>query len=312
MLIAVRFLFGAAEAGIYPTASRAIYSWIPPRDRGAAQGTLFIGSRLGAAFGLSVVSFTIAAFGWRGTFFALAAIGIGLAVLWLSWFRNTPEEKRGVSDAELAYIRAGAAPGAAAAAPASSLWSADTALLGVQYFASNFTFFIAFTWLLPYLQSQYRLSAVEAGTYASIPLYLGAAGNWLSGMLVDALYRRGYGRRSRLIPAMLGFGLGVAGLLAAPAMQTVGAAVTCFALATLGVDMTLSPSWTTCQDIAGPRTGVLSGAMNMVGNLGSFVSSVTFPALLQSTGSAAAYFYVAALLNVLAMLCWMRIRRAHP
>lgn len=308
MLIAVRFLFGAAEAGIYPTASRAIYSWIPPRDRGAAQGTLFVGSRLGAAFGLSVVSFTIAIFGWRGTFFALGAIGVVLATIWLAWFRNTPEEKRGVSAAELSYIRADAGWSASPAAAAASLWNVDAVLLGVQYFASNFTFFIAFSWLLPYLQTQYELSAVEAGTYASIPLYFGAAGNWVSGMLVDALYRRGYGTRSRLIPALLGFGFGVAGLLAAPAMQSVGAAVICFAVATLGVDMTLSPSWTTCQDVAGPRTGVLSGAMNMVGNIGSFVSSVTFPALLQSTGSAAAYFYVAAGLNVIAILCWTRIR----
>lgn len=310
MLIAIRFLFGAAEAGIYPTASRAIYSWVPPRDRGAAQGTLFIGSRLGAAFGLSVVSFTIAAFGWRGTFLALAAIGIGLAVVWMSWFRNTPEEKRGVSEAERAYIRSGAAPGGTAP-PVSSLWRLDIALLGVQYFASNFTFFIAFTWLLPYLQSHYGLTAVEAGTYASIPLYFGAVGNWASGTVVDALYRRGYGRRSRQIPAVLGFALGVAGLLAAPAMQSVSSAVVCFAVATLGVDMTLSPSWTTCQDIAGPRTGVLSGAMNMVGNLGSFVSSVTFPAVLQSTGSAAAYFYVAAFLNLIAVVCWFRIRSAR-
>ena len=75
MLIAVRLLFGLAEAGIYPTASRAIYSWIPPPDRGRAQGLLFIGSRVGAAFGLSVVSVAMAMFGWRGTFWALGGVG---------------------------------------------------------------------------------------------------------------------------------------------------------------------------------------------------------------------------------------------
>ena len=69
-------------------------------------------------------------------------------------------------------------------------------------------------------------------------------------------------------------------------MSTAAGAIVCFSLATLGVDMTLSPSWTSCQDLAGPRTGLLSGAMNMVGNLGSFVSSITFPVLLESTGSA--------------------------
>lgn len=45
ILIAIRFLFGSAEAGIYPTSSRAIYNWVPRRERGAAQGILFLGSR---------------------------------------------------------------------------------------------------------------------------------------------------------------------------------------------------------------------------------------------------------------------------
>jgi len=311
-LVAVRFLFGAAEAGIYPTASRAIYNWVPRQDRGAAQGVLFIGSRLGAAFGLSAVSFAIAVVGWRGTFGVLAALGVALAALWVMWFRDTPEAKPTVSPAELEYIRAGSAhtetSPAAGVRQGRSLWNAQTALLGVQYFASNFTFFIAFSWLLPYLQSQYELTAAQAGAYASIPLYFGAVGNWLSGAVVDAVYRRGHWRRSRTLPAIAGFALGAAALLAAPAMTTVVGAVICFSIATLGVDMTLSPSWTTCQDLAGPRTGTLSGAMNMVGNAGSFVSSITFPVLLQSTGSAAAYFYLAAVLNVVAILCWARVR----
>lgn len=306
-LIAVRFLFGAAEAGIYPTATRAIYNWVPRRDRGAAQGLIFVGSRLGAAFGLSLVSVAIALVGWRGTFGVLAVAGIVLATGWAFWFRNKPSDMPSVSAGELAYIQ-GADVAAAGVARGGRLWTLDAVLLGVQYFASNFTFFIAFSWLLPYLHSHYSLTAAEAGLYASLPLYFGAAGNYVSGALVDALYRRGLWRFSRVFPAMLGFGLGIAGLVAVPSMATVTGAVICFSLATLGVDMTLSPSWTTCQDLAGPRTGVLSGAMNMVGNLGSFVSSVTFPALLQATGSAAVYFYLAAALNLVAIVCWSRVR----
>jgi MFS transporter, ACS family, glucarate transporter len=314
-LVLVRFLFGAAEAGIYPTASRAIYNWVPRQERGAAQGLLFIGSRLGAAFGLSVVSFVIAAVGWRGSFGVLAALGFVLGAVWMAWFRDRPELKASVSAGELAFIRSGIdAPDtrAAAAGLTRSLWSGQTVALGAQYFASNFTFFLAFSWLLPYLQSQYALSAAQAGAYASLPLYFGALGNWLSGAMVDRLYRRGQWGRSRRLPAMAGFALAAIALLVTPAMDTVLGAVICFSVATLGVDMTLSPSWTTCQDIAGPRTGALSGAMNMVGNAGSFISSLTFPMLLESTGSAATYFYLAAALNGVALLCWTRVRPEHP
>ena len=181
-LVAVRFLFGLAESGIYPTASRAIYNWIPARDRGGAQGLLFIGSRLGAAFGLSVVSAAIAVFGWRGTFWALALVGVVLAGIWAAWFRNTPEEKAARARSGPASPESEArrqtpsrvveAAAEATARTGASLWDVNAVLLAIQYFASNFTFFIAFTWLLPYLQSRYALGAAEAGAYASVPLYL--------------------------------------------------------------------------------------------------------------------------------------------
>lgn len=312
VLIVIRFLFGGAEAGIYPTASRAIYSWMPRSGRGAAQGYLFVGSRLGAAFGLAVVSWSVVHLGWRSAFYMLAAAGIVLAALWYLWFRDRPEDKPSLSEAELEYIRSDREPASSGASEKLDwrklLLSGNVLLLMYQYFASNFTFFLAFSWLLPYLREHYSLSVTEAGGYASIPLYFGAVANWLSGLVVDGIYRRGHWRLSRWLPAVLGFALAVLSLVFAASMPTVLGAVVCFSLATLGVDMTLSPSWTACQDIAGPHTGVLSGAMNMMGNIGSFVSSVTFPILVRTTGSAAAYFYLAALLNIVAILCWLRIR----
>jgi MFS transporter, ACS family, glucarate transporter len=311
LLVAIRFLFGCAEAGIYPTCSRATYNWVPVRERGVAQGCLFLGSRLGAAFGLSVVSFMIVRFGWRESFWILAGCGIALAGIWYVWFRNYPQEKRRVSAAEIEYIH-GDPPAAITERSREGLGrlllSGDARLLMVQYFASNFTFFIAFSWLLPYLRDQYHLSASAAGSYASIPLYFGALANWMSGIAVDRIYRRGHWRASRMIPAVAGFALGAVALIATTYMRTIAGAVVCFALATLGVDLTLSPSWTSCQDIAGEHTGAFSGTMNMVGNIGSFFSSVTFPLLLKVTGSANTYFYVGAAINIVGMLCWFRIR----
>jgi MFS transporter, ACS family, glucarate transporter len=250
-------------------------------------------------------------FGWRESFWILAGCGVVLAGVWYAWFRNYPEEKSRVSAAEIKVIHDNPAElGGHKRTDLGRLLLGDNArLLMVQYFASNFTFFIAFSWLLPYLRDQYHLSASAAGGYASIPLYFGALANWLSGIAVDRIYRHGHWRASRMIPAVVGFVLGALALILTTFMQTITGAVICFALATLGVDLTLSPSWTACQDIAGEHTGALSGTMNMVGNIGSFVSSVTFPWLLKLTGSAATYFYVGAAINIVGMLCWFRI---HP
>jgi ACS family glucarate transporter-like MFS transporter len=298
-LIGVRFIFGLAEAGAYPAAGRAIYNWLPPKERGRAQGILFAGSRLGAAFGLAAMSLSILRLGWRTSFLLLGAVGIVWALLWLAWFRDRPAG--GPPDQQTAQVREPVPWG-------TLLLARGVPELMLQYFASNFTFFLCFSWLLPYLKSQYHLTNTEAGVYASMPLYFGALANWTSGAVVDALYRRGWLRQSRLIPAISGFVLAAAALIAATAMPTVLGAVVCFALATFGVDLTLCPSWTACMDIARERTGTLTGVMNMVGNIGSFVSSVTFPYLLDLTHSAKSYFFLAAFLNLAAAACWLRVR----
>jgi ACS family glucarate transporter-like MFS transporter len=178
----------------------------------------------------------------------------------------------------------------------------------VQYFASNFTFFICLSWMLPYLKEHYQLSDTEAAGYAMIPLLFGATSQWIAGFVVDALYRSKLREWSRRIPAMIGFLAGVLGLIFITQVGSPVAAVACFALATFGADMTISPSWSYCIDIGGTKSGAVSGSMNMIGNLGSFVSANAFPWLYSWTGSANAYFVLAALLNVVAIACWLLMR----
>jgi ACS family glucarate transporter-like MFS transporter len=311
LLIAVRFLFGAAEAGAYPTAARALYGWLPARERGLALGLLNTGSRLGAAIGLTAVSASVAAFGWRASFLALGLLGFVWATWWYGWFRDDPREKRGVSQAELKLI--GPAGAATPVGKGDTSWrelvTLDSALLLVQYFASNFTFFICFSWLLPYLRSRFALGLHEAAVWASVPLYCGALATWTSGMTVDAIYRRGRWSLSRRLPAICGFGVAAVTLLLAPHMNGVGGFVVCFAITTFGIDFTLSPSWSAASDLGGRRTGTLPAAMNTFGSIGSFASSVLFPVLLAWAGSIQTHFHLAAALDVAALCCWCGI---HP
>ena len=296
VLIAIRFLFGAAEAGAYPTAARAIYTWMPARERGLALGLLNTGSRLGAAIGLTLMSFSVAALGWRASFVVLGAAGFAWAAFWLLWFRDTPEEKSG---------------GAAARQPGGNwreLVSRNTALILVQYFASNFTFFLCFSWLLPYLRSHYSLGPREAGFYASIPLYAGVLATSTSGLVVDAIYRRGHWGLSRRLPAMFGFALAAVCLIAASRATSMAGFLVFFTITTFGVDFTLSPSWSVSSDIGRQQTGTLSAAMNTLGSIGSFASSVVFPRLLAQTGSVTTHFVLAAALDVVAVVCWWNIR----
>ena len=307
-LMAVRFAFGMAEAGAYPTATRAIYNWFPMRERGRALGLLNTGSRLGAAFGLAIMSLSVVHLGWRVSYYLLAGVGLLWAGVWFIWFRDRPPTQS-VPAAESDFQ---SRPPMAKGIFRDLLASRNFYLILGQYFASNFTFFICFSWLLPYIQDRYHLSTSDAGFYAGIPLYCGALATWLGGYLVDAIFKMGRWKMSRVLPAVLGFGLSAGCLLIAGSLTTVQGFIVCFALATLGVDLSLSSSWTTCADVGREFTGTLSGCMNMAGALGSFCSSLAFPFLLKITGQPQTYFLTAAALNVLAILCWIGMHPDRP
>ncbi|WNJ17858.1 MFS transporter [Pontibacter sp. G13] len=308
----MRFLFGAGEAGAFPGMSRAIYSWIPLRERGLVLGLNFSGSRLGAAFALPLVAYLLTSFGWRNTFMVLGAVGIGWAILWYLAFRDTPEEQVGLSDEERKEIIEGrqipTSEGSEVLSLSTMLQSRNMWSAIGQYFCSNFTFFFALTWLFPHLKETYQLETLEAGWYATAPFVAGAIGNWIAGLWVDRTFAKGFWNRSRQLPAMVGFALAAAGLLGSLMMETPLGAVLMLSIAVMGADMTLPPSWALCVDIGQKNAGAVSGTMNMAGNIGSFLTALAFPYLTAWTGSVDFFFYTAAGLNVLAILLWWRVQ----
>lgn len=310
-MLIVRLLFGAGEAGAFPGMARAVYSWIPMPERGLVQGINFSGGRLGAAFALPAVAAAVSAMGWRTTFVALMVIGFVWAIWWWWWFRDEPTQTSALPKDELAHILATRQQPANSTAPpfpiARLLESGNVWLLSVQYFCSNFTFFFCLTWLYPYLKKTYSLGPVEASIYASAPFLCGAAGNWFAGWLVDRIYRTGSWRSSRLRPAAVGFLLAAVGVIGCAIASSPLGSVAWLSLAVFGADMTLSPSWSVCIDIGGRRAGLVSGTMNMAGNLGSFVTGLAFPYLAVWTGSHVPFFYVAAALNLAAIILWQFI-----
>jgi ACS family glucarate transporter-like MFS transporter len=151
--------------------------------------------------------------------------------------------------------------------------------------------------------------------YSAVPLIFAAFANWVAGTMVTGLFKKGFHVGSRRVTAIIGFSLGVIGLVMAMQAKNLDFLTTdkaqlywfvfCFALATFGVDMTLSPSWAFCNDIGGANSGAVSGSMNMVGNIGAALSAIMFPILLnKETGSANLFFGLAAGLNFMAVVIW--------
>ncbi len=297
-LLAIRFFFGVAEAGAFPGSARAFYNWLPAGERGLANGILFSGALLGGGIAFPICAWLLGIYNWRWAFYLLGIPGILWALLWALLFRNHPRQ---------AVVQEAPERGAGMSL-AQVFRSGPMALAMAQYFCGNFTFFICMSWMHPYLKERFQLSPAEAAGYAMVPLLCGATANWASGMLVDFLYRSGYRAWSRRLPGMSGFLLAAGGIFAVSLAGSPVAAVACFAAATFGVEMTISPSWAYCMDIGGKHSGSVGGAMNMVGNFGAFVSANAFPYLHGLTGSGATYFSTAALLNLAAVACWLRMK----
>lgn len=325
-LLLLRFLFGIGEAGAFPGATRALYAWVPAQERGLANGIFHSGARVGAALALFIMPLLIHKIGWRMTFVLNGLVGLVWLVAWLKWFRDQPREHPRTNALEVAHIEAGRDAGKNSdptipVPPVLSVIGSPNMLLAMfQYFASNLTFFISFTWLLPYMIGRW---GDEAGYYAPIPLLVGTFAQWTSGGLINRLHRLGWGVASRRVPAVVGFWISAVGLILCTQANPESplAFTLLFSVAVFGVEMTISPSWTFCQDIGGARSGTVSAAMNMMGNLGSALSAIVFPFFVHhvtmpffavETGTANSFFVVAAVCNILAGGAWFFMNPARP
>src|SRR5688572_30028662 len=161
-LLAVRFLFGAGEAGAFPNAVRSFSQWFPARERGMANGVLFFGSRLGGALTAPLALALIRWWGWRASFVTFGCVGVVWAAAWYRLYRDQPADHPDVDAAELAWIRqdlvpstggvagqpGGSAPGSPRATPwAAILSSRNLYAICTMYFALGYGLYFYFTWL---------------------------------------------------------------------------------------------------------------------------------------------------------------------
>src|SRR5207249_9990068 len=103
----LRLLFGAVQAGGFPVLGRVMADWMPVTERGFAQGSIWMLSRLGGA----LIPFLLYWLFWQFGGWSIPFVLIGcLGVLWCGafwpWFRNQPEEIAQVNRRERELITA--------------------------------------------------------------------------------------------------------------------------------------------------------------------------------------------------------------
>jgi sugar phosphate permease len=316
-LIAIRFLFGAGEAGAFPNMARAFAQWFPPRERGQANGVLFLGSRIGGALSAPLALLLIQGIGWRQSFVVFGAIGLFWAAAWYRWFRDSPSEHQGVNAAEAAWIAGSATAGrpagrsALAGRPATPwrviLGSRNLYAICAMYFAFGYGLYFYFTWLPTYLIRELGFSAMQGGLLAALPFLLAGLADVIGGWATDYLARArglwlarcGLGFAAFLVCGVLLVGSIV---LSAPIAKAL-----LLALALASADFALGACWAVCLDVGAEHAGVVTGFMNTSGNLGGFIGPLVVGYAVDRWGTWTLPFYISAAVYTFGAIAWLTI-----
>lgn len=312
-LLAIRFLFGCGEAGAFPGCASAISRWFPSAERGRAQAVIMVGSRIGAAFAPGVVIALMAFTGWRPVFWIFAGLGVVWAALWQRWYRNTPEEHPAITAAELQEISAGCV----AASHSKANWGAllrsrNVWMLCLMYFGYTWGLYFYLTWLPTYLEEGRGIGWNLVGLAAAIPFLVAAASNYFGGWLTDRLTRKFPLRWARRGPCIAGLLAAAVFIAIAAQAQSNAVALTALALSFGCSDLILAICWAACLDIGQEQAGLVSGAMNSLGQLGAVAAPAVIGRLVESTGSWELPLLISAALYVVSALAWFGINAEKP
>ena len=281
-LLGARCALGVAEAPTFPAAAQAISRWMPPAERGRANGVVVAAIGLGSAIAPPLVSFLMVRWGWRAALVvsSLPALAVGCA--WMA-------------------IRERAAKDAIAAPQASGRpRSRSFVLLTLSYSLQGYVGYIFVFWFYLYLVNVRHFDLLRGALFASLPWLLSIVSIPLGGWLFD----RTRGRRAIPMIGLAGSGVFIA--FGAHTQHAYLAAI-CLALATALVLSVEGPFWATMTAIAGARSGAGGGVMNMGSNIGGLISPALTPVLAASIGWEAALM-ISAALAVIAALLWIGVR----
>jgi len=195
--LVIRLLFGAGEGPQATVTAKLMHNWFPKRELGMAVGVANASTPLGGAIGTPIVVAIMAATdgNWRLPFIIFGAVGVLFLVGWLVVVRDTPEQHRGASEAEVAYIREGqASAGKTSAGRASAWWRylriSSVWATAVAYFGYAWILWTFLNWFPTYLVQERGIDLAQLSIGGSLPWIGGCVGMVLGGVVTDWIARR--------------------------------------------------------------------------------------------------------------------------
>jgi MFS transporter, ACS family, glucarate transporter len=250
-LLTTRFLFGAGEAGAWPSVASTFSRWITAKQRGTMQSFFFAGAFLSGGLTPVLVTFLAdknlrvlatnkapwigplvepfltpaGSVSWRVIFILFGLVGFAWAITWKLWYRDDPSLHQGVNKAEHDLIVSGRSIATAHHASRSD-WGRlfshrNTWLLCLMYIGNTSAYFFCISWFPTYLKERHGLEETELGLASGLPLTLAVAGSLLGGFSTDYLTRRFGHKIGRTVFGALAYCAAAVTMLLAAASTTV-------------------------------------------------------------------------------------------
>lgn len=317
-MLAVRVILGMGEGMHWPMQMKIVKNWFPPHERARANSVWLVGLTAGTAIAMPFLVWVIGNWGWRSSFFTLAAIGfLPLILVWF-FITDYPRQSKRVNQQELAYIESGLKAEEEklaqqrTTAQGVALWqnwkgflfNVDYWLCVIFYIFSSAVFFGLLTWIPSFLKQAMGFSWKSMGYWANAPYAVSMIGGLVAGWLTDKIPRKA----TLGIFHMLGAAIGVYG--AAHSTGQIEAALWLI-LAVTSLMIGLPGHWAMIQKIVPPAAlGAGAGLESALGSLAGAVTPMIIGYFIKATGGYTGGLMVMsvfALIGMLAMIAlWVR------
>ncbi|MFN8709431.1 MAG: MFS transporter, partial [Planctomyces sp.] len=305
MVLLLRFLCGAAQAGAYPVCTGMIRSWFPLKGRGLANSIVVMGGRFGAVLAPILTAFLMAdiKLDWRMVLIVYGLLGIVMAAAFAGVCRDKPHNHPLCNDAERRLI-ASDTPELSGAVNTTeepkesgrlplrsmvlslSLWGNS-----LTQFFTNIGWLFVVTWLPRYLGDVHQVPLKEQAAMTAMPTIAGIAGMFFGGWWTDVLARQfglKWGRRLPIaltrVTAAAGYAACLAlGLLYTPDPSTrwlPWAIIGSLGFAIFSCDLGVPAIWAYAQDVGGRSTASIMGWATMFGNSGAAFAPLFYDGIL--------------------------------
>ena len=347
-LYALRALMGLGEAVTFPAANVLYTQWVPSKERAVLVAFASSGSYLGTACAFPLAGELIAlrysnesyidaktgeqrfvSASWPWVFYVFGALGLVWCAAWRLLAASSPEQSRGISGAELAFVQATRREDAdevlakeVVARSASPPWRAFLThraawALFLNHAAYTYGAYCLLDFLPEFMDTQLGFDIKSSGALSMLPYLLMFLAACASGAISDHLSRRMPVRRVRILVQCTSFWLTAALLVGTSFVESRASAVVCLTLAIGASGIAHGAYVVNFLDISPHYAGELFSVSNTFASLMGIAAPVLTGHVLGDKDTAGrerwrVVFVIAAGFYVVASAVWIAFMRGKP